>query len=414
MPSTSVSHSLSHSTLVRAPREAASGERASARAEGISKAVQMQLNLQSGPQYLGPKGHNIGTEKALDEVIKGVVNMFIPSRAESPFKSRFSLLVFSSRVAPDREETAETTADVVLLTRAVVAHDPTLPNVWAFPSHPVPQAEKPDADADLDTNMNFNANENGSGQHQNDEAEAEDAEDNGCDQYDEDVAKVDLLWAKRYFTHVVPMCETKAEKSSGPWTVNPIACSRIGVARGADNRLNKWPSALELPALVSSTAATCVKERERLARFTSPRPPRRTCRASRFFTHVAAVSETKAAKKSRAKDVSFGRLSALLATPIREHAIGFTLQYNLLKVYVRLLAGYFRWGATTISDVELEKFVFRRLGECGRATLMYEISAGEGTSCKTRAMTITSRRLGPLVLGVFCTDYRTPRVPAQR
>ncbi|SDA03692.1 BZ3500_MvSof-1268-A1-R1_Chr11-1g03132 [Microbotryum saponariae] len=111
-PSTSVSHSSSHSALVRAHREAATGER------------------------IWPKEHTIATKNPLGEVIAGVINTNSPQCIS---------------VAPDRgktAETAETTADVVLLTRAGVAHDPILPDAWTFPSHPVPQA---DVDADTDT-----------------------------------------------------------------------------------------------------------------------------------------------------------------------------------------------------------------------------------------------------------------------
>ncbi|SGY80921.1 BQ5605_C009g05405 [Microbotryum silenes-dioicae] len=181
-------------------------------------------------------------------------------------------------------------------------------------------------------------------------------------------------------------------------------------------------------------------------------------RAKRSFTHVAAVGETKAGNESGAKDVLLGRLSALLATPIREHAIGFTLRDNRLKVYVMAACGVFftklktvtkengelstflyrlikhsdrlnefSGGATTMSNVKIEKLLFRQRSACGRATSTYEITTGEGTSCKTRAMTITwvlglhdsyladirnfikekrPRGLAPLV-GFFRTEYRT-------
>ncbi|SCZ95681.1 BZ3500_MvSof-1268-A1-R1_Chr8-1g09725 [Microbotryum saponariae] len=135
-PSTSVSHSSSHSALVRAHREAATGERAAASAEGISKAIQPELNLHlRSLQDLAQGAHHCHQE-SVGEVIAGVINTNSPQCIS---------------VAPDRgktAETAETTADVVLLTRAGVAHDPILPDAWTFPSHPVPQA---DVDADTDT-----------------------------------------------------------------------------------------------------------------------------------------------------------------------------------------------------------------------------------------------------------------------
>ncbi|SDA02742.1 BZ3501_MvSof-1269-A2-R1_Chr11g02707 [Microbotryum saponariae] len=97
-----------------------------------------------------PKEHTIATKNPLGEVIAGVINTVSRRLGYSIAWQRKNSPQCIS-VAPDRgktAETAETTADVVLLTRAGVAHDPILPDAWTFPSHPVPQA---DVDADTDT-----------------------------------------------------------------------------------------------------------------------------------------------------------------------------------------------------------------------------------------------------------------------
>ncbi|KDE02866.1 Proteophosphoglycan [Microbotryum lychnidis-dioicae p1A1 Lamole] len=259
-PSTSVLHSSNYSTPVRAHRETASGERAYARAERISEAVQMKRKSSPAleayffspptPEELAnkiwPKEHEIGTEEALGEVIAGVINTV--SRRLDRLTSNSPQYI---GVAPDRVETTDKTADVVLLTHAAGAHNPTLPNVWALPRHADPQAKKPDADAHPDTNVNFNANVNGRGQHQNDEDDAK--------------AKVDLN------------------------------------------------------------------------------------RAKHSFTHVAAVGETKAGN-SAAEGQLFRRLSALLVTPIREYAIGFTLRGYRLKLYIMTACGLFFTNFKTVTE----------------------------------------------------------------
>ncbi|SDA02159.1 BZ3500_MvSof-1268-A1-R1_C039g00061 [Microbotryum saponariae] len=402
--------SSSNSTPLRPRRQPASNERASDRAERISKAVQMhQKHCPALEAYffghptaeelankIWPKDSKIGTEEALGEVIAGVINKTGDRRLVACSNSPYYI-----SVARDRVETTEKTADVVLLTHAAVAHDPTLPNVWALPSHADPQAKKPDADAGPDTNVNFNANENGKGQHHNEDNNAEEDSTNKAKAKDKAKDKVDLNQAKR------------------------------------------------------------------------------------SFTQVAAVGETKAGN-SNAESQLFRRLSALLATPIREHAIGFTLRGERLKIYVMSACGVFStksrtvtegngelstflyrlvqhsdrlngvlatttslddrygpftlcpdffppaasefsWGATTMSNANIKKLLFRRQRECGRATSTYEITTGEGTSCKTRAMTIIwveesrnsdlveirnviqdkrPRGLAPLV-GVFRAEYRT-------
>ncbi|SCZ93959.1 BZ3500_MvSof-1268-A1-R1_Chr6-3g09026 [Microbotryum saponariae] len=395
---------------------AASAERATARAERIFQAVQMhQKHCPALEAYffghptaeelankIWPKQSNIGTEEALGEVIADVINQTGDRRLVACKNSTQYI-----SVAPNRVKTTDKTADVVLLTHAAVAHDPTLPNVWALPSHADPQAKEAAPDADLDTNVNGT----GKGQHQNDEAEAVDADNDGYDKYDED--------------------------------------------DNDDDDENKTEVKVDLN------------------------------RAKRSFTHVAAVGETKT-DNSNAESQLFRRLSALLATPIREYAIGFTLHGDRLKVYVmtscgmfftkhrtvtkengelstflyRLLkhsdrlngvlptttslddrygpftlcpdffppaASEFSGGATTMSNVKIEKLLFRRRRECGRATSTYEITLGEGANVRTRAMTITwveqsrnsdlaeirnliqkkrPRGLAPLV-GVFRTEYRT-------
>ncbi|SCZ91638.1 BZ3500_MvSof-1268-A1-R1_Chr5-1g07573 [Microbotryum saponariae] len=328
-----------------------------------------------------PKEPTIGTEEALGEVIAGVINKTGDRRLVACSNSPHYI-----GVAPDRVKTTEKTADVVLLTHAAVAHDPTLPECMG-PSH-----------------------ENGKGEHENDETEAKDAEDDEYDKYD----KYDE--------------DDDADEAEAKVDLN---------------------------------------------------------RAKRSFTHVATVGETKA-DNSRAEDQLFRRLSALLATPIREYAIGFTLRGDRLKVYVMTACGVivtnprpvnkengelstflyrlikhsdrlngvlatttslddryglftlcpdffppaaseFIWGATTMSNVKIEKLIFRRHRECGRATSTYEITVGEGVNVKTHAMTITwvdesrnsdlaeirnliqekrPRGLAALV-GVFRAEYRT-------
>ncbi|SGZ23116.1 BQ5605_C022g09590 [Microbotryum silenes-dioicae] len=399
--------SSTQSTPLRSRREAASHERASDRAERISEAVQMdQKHCAALEAYffghptaeelankIWPKEFKMGTEEALGEVIAGVINTTGDRRLVACQNSPQYI-----SVAPDRVETTEKTADVVLLTHAAVAHDPTLPNVWALPSHADP-AKKLDADAGPATNVNSNANENGKGQPHDEDNNAEEDSTNTAKVKDKD--KVDLNQAKR------------------------------------------------------------------------------------SFTQVAAVGETKAGT-SNAERQLFRRLSALLATPIREHAIGFTLRGERLKVYVMSACGVFStksrtvteengelstflyrlvqhsdrlngilatttslddrygpftpcpdffppaasefiWGATTMSNVKIKELIFRRKRECGRATSTYEVKLAEGANIRTFAMTIIwveesrnsdlaeirnmiqekrPRGLAPLV-GVFRTEYRT-------
>ncbi|SCV74375.1 BQ2448_6807 [Microbotryum intermedium] len=235
-------------------------------------------------------------------------------------------------VAPDRVETTEKTTDVVLLTRASFAHDPTLPSVWALPKH-----SKPDAKDVGNANLN-------------------EGEDKDKDK------KVDLNQTKR------------------------------------------------------------------------------------SLTHVAAVGETKAGGANAEKQL-FRRLSAMLATPIREYAVGFTLRGDSLKVYLMNACGVFFTkpkkvtekngflstflyrlvrhtdpqngilatttslddrqgpftlcegffppaapefvgGPATMPNVEINNLIFRRQTECGRATSTYKITVRDGTNVKTHAMTI--------------------------
>ncbi|SDA02745.1 BZ3500_MvSof-1268-A1-R1_Chr11-1g03133 [Microbotryum saponariae] len=113
-------------------------------------------------------------------------------------------------------------------------------------------------------------------------------------------------------------------------------------------------------------AATCVKDR--LARQVR-RGQGQVNRAKRSFTHVAAVDETKAkAGNSRDEGHLFRRLSALLATPIWEHAIGFTLQYNRLKFYVMAACGVFFTNSRTITkeNGELSTFLYRLIKHSDR------------------------------------------------
>ncbi|SGY11487.1 BQ5605_C003g01827 [Microbotryum silenes-dioicae] len=398
--------SSTQSTPLRSRREAASHERASDRAERISEAVQMdQKHCAALEAYffghptadelankIWPKEFKMGTEEALGEVIAGVINTVNRRLVACQNSPQYI------SVAPDRVETTEKTADVVLLTHAAVAHDPTLPNVWALPSHADP-AKKLDADAGPATNVNSNANENDKGQPHDEDNNAEEDSTNTAKVKDKD--KVDLNQAKR------------------------------------------------------------------------------------SFTQVAAVGETKAGT-SNAERQLFRRLSALLATPIREHAIGFTLRGERLKVYVMSACGVFStksrtvteengelstflyrlvqhsdrlngilatttslddrygpftpcpdffppaasefiWGATTMSNVKIKELIFRRKRECGRATSTYEVKLAEGANIRTFAMTIIwveesrnsdlaeirnviqekrPRGLAPLV-GVFRTEYRT-------
>ncbi|SGZ35189.1 BQ5605_C064g12795 [Microbotryum silenes-dioicae] len=398
--------SSTQSTPLRSRREAASHERASDRAERISEAVQMdQKHCAALEAYffghptaeelankIWPKEFKMGTEEALGEVIAGVINTVNRRLVACQNSPQYI------SVAPDRVETTEKTADVVLLTHAAVAHDPTLPNVWALPSHADP-AKKLDADAGPATNVNSNANENGKGQPHDEDNNAEEDSTNTAKVKDKD--KVDLNQAKR------------------------------------------------------------------------------------SFTQVAAVGETKAGT-SNAERQLFRRLSALLATPIREHAIGFTLRGERLKVYVMSACGVFSTksrtvteengelstflyrlvqhsdrlngilatttslddrygpftlcpdffppaasefsgGATTMSNVKIKELIFRRQRECGRATSTYEVTLAEGANIRTFAMTIIwveesrnsdlaeirnliqekrPRGLAPLV-GVFRTEYRT-------
>ncbi|KDE02140.1 hypothetical protein MVLG_07287, partial [Microbotryum lychnidis-dioicae p1A1 Lamole] len=140
--------------------------------------------------------------------------------------------------------------------------------------------------------------------------------------------------------------------------VNPIACSRIGVARSADNRPKDTSLALDFfAALVSLTAATCVKNRLARQVRRGGRGEVNRAKRSRSFTHVAAVDETKAGN-SRAEGHLFRRLSAPLATPIREHAIGFTLCGDRFKIYVMAACGVFVTNSRTVTEENGELSTF--------------------------------------------------------
>ncbi|SGY41641.1 BQ5605_C003g02537 [Microbotryum silenes-dioicae] len=154
------------------------GERATARADRISHAMEGKEYFSQGlfEYFFGnptasevrnkvwPKKFVIGTEEAMGEVIAAVNKIVSQEGGVGWLHSCFwckgltcggpcssqtgdNRLVACKNspnyigVAPDRTETTEKTADVVLLTRASIKHDPTLPTIWALPKHPRPDAK---------------------------------------------------------------------------------------------------------------------------------------------------------------------------------------------------------------------------------------------------------------------------------
>ncbi|SCZ88681.1 BZ3500_MvSof-1268-A1-R1_Chr10-2g03044 [Microbotryum saponariae] len=378
------------------------GERAIARADRIANAMEGKEYFSQGlcDYFFGnptawevrnkvwSKNFAIGTEEAMAEVIAAVNKITGDNRLVACKNSPNYI-----GVAPDRIETTEKTADVVLLTRASIKHDPTLPNVWALPKHARP-----------------------------------DAKDEG-----------------------------KKGKGKGKGKGKATA---VGNGNGNGNGNGKDDGEMKednIDALV------------------------------RTLVHVAAVGEAKGGDADARKHL-LRRLSALLATPIREFAIGFTLRHNRLKVYLLNACGLFHTkevvvseengflstffyrlvghddfengllattnslddrqgpytpcdgffpaaapefvgGPVSLREITIVRLLFRRQTECGRATSTYEITVRDGTTVKTHAMSIAwveqsrntdlaeirnfvqakrPRGLAPLV-AVFRGEYETLR-----
>ncbi|SCV66895.1 BQ2448_5541 [Microbotryum intermedium] len=254
------------SAPIQPRRVSTSEERAQARADRIFKSVNMKQGHSPGLEAyffhnqsaderqnkIWPKAE-IGSEEAIGEVIAAINKITGDSRLVACKDSPNYI-----DVAPDRVETTEKTADVVLLTRASFAHDPTLPSVWALPKHFKPSAKG-------------KGKGKGKGKSKGDD---DDDDDDG--KKEGKVEEVDLNQPKR------------------------------------------------------------------------------------SLTHVAAVGETKAHDANAEKQL-FRRLSALLATPIREYAVGFTLRGNSLKVYVMNACGVFHTKSRRVTEEngDLSTFLYR-------------------------------------------------------
>ncbi|SCV73576.1 BQ2448_7502 [Microbotryum intermedium] len=356
-PSASGSSYTSLSTPLQPQRAPSSGERAKARADRIFKAVKMKQVFSPALEayfFDNPTSDEfenkiwptakIGTEVAMAEVIEAINR--IVSQAGS-IGCTYALVACKNSpnyidVAPDRVETTEKTADIVLLTRASFAHDPTLSSVWALPNY-----SKPDVKGDGEGNGNGNVYVNVNSKNTDEDDEEEQEDDNDDD-------------------------EEAGEDKDKDTTVD----------------LNQ---------------------------------------TKRSLTHVAAVGQTKAGGANAEKQL-FRRLSALLATPIREYAVGFTLRGDSLKVYIMNACGVFftikkkvtetngflstflyrlvrhtdpqngllatttslddRYGPFTLCEGFFPRRPPNSLTECGRATSTYKITVRDGTNFKTHAMTI--------------------------